>query len=185
MPCGFLCIIACLFILFYFIKSPNSYVIPVMIGDKNDIKLNKHIALKSRGQECSNGFDTCRLLSFFIIYLSYFFLPLRSLTEKKSQGTSSWNYLTSANFSGFDICFGFVWLKFRYFKRALSVINALRWVKSKSLAFYKIWQFYSMLKNMYNFFFFILDIITVLTIFYTLLSMNIQIKYYRSNSVHK
>lgn len=49
MPCGFLCIIACLFILFYFIKSPNSYVIPVMIGDKNDIKLNKHIALKSRG----------------------------------------------------------------------------------------------------------------------------------------
>lgn len=49
MPCGFLCIITCLFILFYFIKSPNSYVIPVMIGDKNDIKLYKHIALKSRG----------------------------------------------------------------------------------------------------------------------------------------
>lgn len=128
-------------------------------------------------------------MSFAIVFHNLsviFFLPLRSLTEKKSQGTSSWNYLTSANFSGFDICFGFVWLKFRYFKRALSVVNALRWVKSKSLAFYKIWQFYSKLKKMYNLlFFFNVDIIMVLTIFYTLLSMNIQIKYYRSNSVHK
>lgn len=37
------------YFILYFIKSPNSYVIPVMIGDKNDIKLYKHIALKSRG----------------------------------------------------------------------------------------------------------------------------------------
>lgn len=98
-------------------------------------------------------------MSFAIVFHNLsviFFLPLRSLTEKKSQGTSSWNYLTSANFSGFDICFGFVWLKFRYFKRALSVVNALRWVKSKSLAFYKIWQFYSKLKKMYNLLFFLM-----------------------------
>lgn len=110
-------------------------------------------------------------MSFAIVFHNLsviFFLPLRSLTEKKSQGTSSWNYLTSANFSGFDICFGFVWLKFRYFKRALSVVNALRWVKSKSLAFYKIWQFNSKLKKMYNLlFFYNVDIIMVLTIFYT------------------
>lgn len=49
MFCGFFCIIVCLFILFYFIKFFNLYVILVMIGDKNDIKLNKYIVLKFCG----------------------------------------------------------------------------------------------------------------------------------------